>query len=185
MIKNDLARRALCFAAAASLSLGALGADITGAGATFPYPIYAKWADAYKKATGVGLNYQSIGSGGGIKQITAKTVDFGASDMPMKPEELDKNGLMQFPAVMGGDVMVYNLKGIPSGAITLAGPMIADIYLGKIRKWNDPVLAKQNPGTRLPDSDPRNALASPAAGDRPAGTAHQPRRAIPSAAASS
>ena len=151
MIQNDLAWRVLGFAAAASLSLGALGADITGAGATFPYPIYAKWADAYRKATGVGLNYQSIGSGGGIKQITARTVDFGASDMPMKPEELDRNGLMQFPAVMGGDVIVYNLKSVPTGAIVLTGPMIADIYLGKIKKWNDPALAKQNPGVKLPD----------------------------------
>jgi phosphate transport system substrate-binding protein len=126
-------------------------ADITGAGATFPYPIYAKWADAYKKATGVGLNYQSIGSGGGIKQITAKTVDFGASDMPMKPEELEKNGLLQFPAIMGGDVMAYNIKGIPSGAISLAGPMIADIYLGKIKMWNDPAIVKANPGVNLPN----------------------------------
>jgi len=114
---------------AASVQAG----DITGAGATFPYPIYAKWADAYKKATGIGLNYQSIGSGGGIKQITAKTVDFGASDMPMKPEELEKNGLLQFPAIMGGDVMAYNIKGIATGALTLSGPMIADIYLGKIK----------------------------------------------------
>ena len=127
-----------------------LAADITGAGATFPYPIYAKWADAYKKATGIGLNYQSIGSGGGIKQITARTVDFGASDMPMKPEELDKNGLMQFPAIMGGDVMVYNLKGVPSGAISISGSLIADIYLGKIKTWNDPALAKLNPGVKLP-----------------------------------
>jgi phosphate transport system substrate-binding protein len=138
--------------AGAILAAPALAADITGAGATFPYPIYAKWADAYKKATGIGLNYQSIGSGGGIKQITAKTVDFGASDMPMKPEDLDKNGLLQFPAIMGGDVMVYNLKGVPSGAIVLTGQMIADIYLGKITKWNDPVLAKQNPGVKLPDT---------------------------------
>src|SRR4249919_4332637 len=97
---------------AATLSTPALAVDITGAGATFPYPIYAKWADAYKKETGVGMNYQSIGSGGGIKQITAKTVQFGASDMPMKPEELEKYGLMQFPAIMGGDVMVYNVKGV-------------------------------------------------------------------------
>jgi phosphate transport system substrate-binding protein len=132
---------------------GAAGfaADITGAGATFPYPIYAKWADAYKKASGVGLNYQSIGSGGGIKQITAKTVAFGASDMPMKPDELRKNGLMQFPAIMGGDVMVYNLKGVASGAISLTGPLIADIYLGKIKMWNDPALAKANPGVNLPN----------------------------------
>ena len=137
----------------ASLMLAANGAgaaDITGAGATFPYPIYAKWADAYRKATGIGLNYQSIGSGGGIKQITAKTVDFGASDMPMKPEELDKNGLMQFPAIMGGDVVVYNLKGVASGALSLTGPVIAAIYLGKIKMWNDPVIAKMNPGVKLP-----------------------------------
>src|SRR5476649_1099317 len=102
----------------AALAAGsAFAVDITGAGATFPYPIYAKWADAYKKSTGVGMNYQSIGSGGGIKQITSKTVDFGASDMPMKPEDLEKNGLMQFPAIMGGDVPVYNIKGITSGQI--------------------------------------------------------------------
>ncbi|HEX9396632.1 MAG TPA: phosphate ABC transporter substrate-binding protein PstS [Burkholderiales bacterium] len=137
--------------AAALLSAPAQAADITGAGATFPYPIYAKWADAYKKATGIGLNYQSIGSGGGIKQITAKTVDFGASDMPMKPEELEKNGLIQFPAIMGGDVMVYNLKGVPSGALTLTGAVIADIYLGKITKWNDPVIERINAGLKLPD----------------------------------
>jgi phosphate transport system substrate-binding protein len=138
-------------AAGVLLSASAFAADITGAGATFPYPIYAKWADAYKKATGIGLNYQSIGSGGGIKQITSKTVDFGASDMPMKPEELDKNGLIQFPAIMGGDVIVYNLKGVASGEITLTGPTIADIYLGKVKKWNDPVIAKQNPKVKLPD----------------------------------
>ena len=143
--------RALAIAAAALFSTSALAADITGAGATFPYPIYAKWADAYKKETGVGVNYQSIGSGGGIKQITAKTVQFGASDMPMKPEELEKNGLMQFPAIMGGDVMVYNVKGVPSGAITLTGPQVADIYLGKIKKWSDPALTKHNPGVKLPD----------------------------------
>src|SRR5689334_15761563 len=98
-----------------AFSSSVMAADITGAGATFPYPIYAKWADAYKKATGVGLNYQSIGSGGGIKQITARTVDFGASDAPMKPEDLEKYGLIQFPAVMGGVVLVYNLKGVETG----------------------------------------------------------------------
>src|SRR5258705_6024436 len=143
--------RALVFALCALWGAQALAVDITGAGATFPYPIYAKWADAYKKESGVGMNYQSIGSGGGIKQITAKTVQFGASDMPMKPEELEKYGLMQFPAIMGGDVMVYNVKGVASGAITLTGPQVADIYLGKIKKWNDPVLAKQNPGANLPN----------------------------------
>src|SRR6185369_15302814 len=136
---------------AALVAGSALGVDITGAGATFPYPIYAKWAEAYRQATGVRMNYQSIGSGGGIKQITAKTVQFGASDMPMKPEELEKNGLMQFPAIMGGDVMVYNVKGVASGAITLTGPQVADIYLGKIKKWSDPALTKHNPGVKLPD----------------------------------
>jgi len=125
--------------------------NITGAGATFPYPIYAKWADAYKKETGVGMNYQSIGSGGGIKQITAKTVDFGASDMPMKPVDLDKNGLLQFPAIMGGVVPVYNIKGVDSGAIILTGQQLADIYLGKIKKWNDPAIAANNKGVSLPD----------------------------------
>ncbi len=146
-----IAAQALSVAAAATLSLAAHAIDITGAGATFPYPIYAKWADAYRKATGVGLNYQSIGSGGGIKQITAKTVDFGASDMPMKPEELEKNGLIQFPAIMGGDVMAYNIKGVASGALSLSGPMIADIYLGKIKMWNAPAVAKANPGVNLPN----------------------------------
>ena len=125
--------------------------DITGAGATFPYPIYAKWADAYKKSTGNGMNYQSIGSGGGIKQITAKTVDFGASDMPMKPEDLQKNGLVQFPAIMGGVVPVYNLKGVKSGELKLTGALIADIYLGKVKTWNDPAIAKLNPGVALPN----------------------------------
>src|SRR5262245_3931805 len=142
---------ALGFAAAALLSASALAVDITGAGATFPYPIYAKWADAYKKATGVGLNYQSIGSGGGIKQITAKTVDFGASDAPMKPEELEKNGLIQFPAIMGGVVMVYNLKGVEAGKLRLSGSLIGDIYLGKVANWNDAAIAKLNPGVKLPD----------------------------------
>ena len=125
-------------------------ADITGAGATFPYPIYAKWADAYKKQTGVGLNYQSIGSGGGIKQITANTVDFGASDMPMKIEDLQKNGLMQFPAIMGGVVPVYNLKGIEPGKIKFTGEVLADIYLGKVKNWNDPALQSLNPDVKLP-----------------------------------
>jgi phosphate transport system substrate-binding protein len=135
---------------AAVFTTGAFAADITGAGATFPYPIYAKWADAYKKATGNGMNYQSIGSGGGIKQITAKTVDFGASDMPMKAEDLQKNGLVQFPAIMGGVVPVYNVKGLKPGDIKFTGPLLADIYLGKVTKWNDPAIAKLNPGVALP-----------------------------------
>ncbi|HTP60805.1 MAG TPA: phosphate ABC transporter substrate-binding protein PstS [Burkholderiales bacterium] len=137
--------------AAAAISGSAVAGDITGAGATFPYPIYAKWADAYRKSTGVGLNYQSIGSGGGIKQITAKTVDFGASDMPLQPEQLDKDGLLQFPTVMGGVVPVFNLKGVGSGQITLTPAQLADIYLGKIAKWNDAALKANNPGVALPD----------------------------------
>ena len=140
-------------AAALALPATAFAADITGAGATFPYPIYAKWADAYKKATGMGMNYQSIGSGGGIKQITAKTVNFGASDMPMKAEDLEKNGLMQFPAIMGGVVPVYNLKGINSGEIRFTGELLANIYLGKIKKWNDAAIAGLNPGVKLPDDN--------------------------------
>ena len=128
-------------------------ANITGAGATFPYPIYAKWAEAYKAETGVGMNYQSIGSGGGIKQITAKTVDFGASDMPLKPEELEKNGLMQFPTVVGGVVPVINVNGIEAGKLKLTGTVLADIYLGKITKWNDPALAALNADLKLPDEN--------------------------------
>src|SRR5215831_18844972 len=114
----------------------AFGAEITGAGATFPYPIYAKWAEADKQQTGTGLNYQSIGSGGGIKQITAKTVDFGASDMPLKGEDLQKNDLVQFPAIMGGVVPVVNLEGIRPGQLKFTGAVLGDIYLGKITKWN-------------------------------------------------
>ncbi|OIR17807.1 phosphate-binding protein PstS precursor [mine drainage metagenome] len=129
----------------------AFATDITGAGATFPYPIYAKWAEAYKAKTTVGMNYQSIGSGGGIKQINAKTVDFGASDMPLKPEVLEKDGLMQFPAVMGGVVPVVNVNGIEAGQLKLDGATLAAIYLGKITKWNDPAIAALNPSTKLPD----------------------------------
>ena len=128
----------------------AMAADISGAGATFPYPIYAKWADAYKKETGNGLNYQSIGSGGGIKQITARTVTFGASDMPLQPAELDKIGVIQFPTVMGGIVPVVNLDGIKSGDLTIDGPTLAKIYLSEIKTWDDPALKKQNPNVKLP-----------------------------------
>jgi phosphate transport system substrate-binding protein len=131
----------------------AMAADMTGAGATFPYPIYAKWADMYKKTTGNGLNYQSVGSGAGIKQIKAKTVDFGASDMPLKAEELAAEGLVQFPAVMGGVVLVVNLDGIAPGQLKLTGPVVADIYLGKITKWNAPEIAALNPGVKLPAED--------------------------------
>src|SRR6188768_2556196 len=138
--------RVLSYVAAVGLAAAftittAQAADISGAGATFPYPIYAKWADAYKKQTGVGLNYQSIGSGGGIKQITAKTVDFGASDAPLKPEDLEKAGLMQFPAIMGGVVPVFNVKGVEAGQLRLTGEVLAGIYLGKVAKWNDAAIA--------------------------------------------
>jgi phosphate transport system substrate-binding protein len=143
--------RRLLFALLVLTALPALAADITGAGATFPYPIYAKWADAYRKATGVRLNYQSIGSGGGIKQITARTVDFGASDAPMRAADLAKHDLIQFPAIMGGVVPVYNVKGIEAGRLRLSGGVLADIYLGKIGKWNDPAIARLNPGLKLPD----------------------------------
>jgi len=127
--------------------------DITGAGATFPYPVYAKWAEAYKAKSGNGMNYQSIGSGGGIKQIKAKTVDFGASDAPLKLEELEKEGLVQFPTVMGGVVPVVNLEGIKPGELKLSAKTLADIYLGKIKKWNEPAIADLNKGLKLPDSE--------------------------------
>ncbi len=143
---------AAVLAGATTLATTAFGAEITGAGATFPYPIYAKWAEAYKQQTGTGLNYQSIGSGGGIKQITAKTVDFGASDMPLKPEDLDKAGLMQFPTVIGGDVPVVNLGSVKPGELKLSGAVLADIFLGKIKKWDDPAITALNPGVKLPDS---------------------------------
>jgi len=143
---------ALTAAATAAMSWSALAADLSGAGATFPYPVYAKWADAYKKETGVGLNYQSIGSGGGIKQIKAKTVTFGASDAPLPGKELDGSGLAQFPMVMGGIVPVINLEGVAPGDLTIDGPTLANIFLGTIKKWNDPAIAKLNPGKTLPSS---------------------------------
>ncbi|WP_296449934.1 phosphate ABC transporter substrate-binding protein PstS [Phenylobacterium sp.] len=127
------------------------GVQLTGAGATFPAPLYAKWAEAQKADTGLTLNYQAIGSGGGIKQIKARTVDFGASDKPLKPEELDADGLAQFPAVIGGVVPVVNLPGVQAGQLKLTGPLLADIYLGKVRKWNDPALAAANAGVTLPN----------------------------------
>lgn len=131
----------------------ASSAIINGAGATFPYPIYAQWAHKYEKLTKVRLNYQSIGSGGGIAQIKAKTVDFGASDAPLKPEELAAAGLLQFPMVIGGVVPVFNLEGFTAGQIQLLAQNLADMYLGKIKKWNDPAIAKNNPGLKLPDLD--------------------------------
>jgi phosphate transport system substrate-binding protein len=134
-------------------STATMAADITGAGSTFAYPIYAKWAEMYKKSSGSGLNYQSIGSGAGIKQIKAKTVDFGASDMPLPADELNEGGLMQFPTIMGGVVTVVNLEGIAPGQLKLTGPVVADIYLGKITKWNDQAIASLNPGVKLPVED--------------------------------
>jgi phosphate transport system substrate-binding protein len=134
---------------AAGVTSSALAADISGAGATFPYPIYAKWADMYKKETGNGLNYQSIGSGGGIKQIKAKTVTFGASDMPLKPADIKASGLVQFPTVVGGDVPVINLDGVAPNQLVLDGPTLANIFLGAITKWDDPAIAKLNPGAKL------------------------------------
>lgn len=128
-------------------------AEVTGAGASFPAPVYAKWADGYQKASGNKVNYQSIGSSGGIKQINAKTVDFGASDAPMKDEDLAKNGLVQFPTVIGGVVPVINLPGIKPGSVMLTGGVLGDIYLGKIKKWNDPAITKINPKVSLPDQD--------------------------------
>jgi phosphate transport system substrate-binding protein len=145
-----LLKIAAAVGALAAASTIAVAADISGAGATFPYPIYAKWADTYKKETGVGLNYQSIGSGGGIKQIQAKTVTFGASDMPLKAEELQKAGLVQFPTVLGGVVPVVNLDGIAPGDITIDGPTLAKIFLGEIKTWNDPAIQKLNPSVKLP-----------------------------------
>src|ERR1700690_256962 len=139
--------------AAVSTCANAFALDITGAGATFPYPVYAKWAEAYKTKTGTGMNYQSIGSGGGIKQIKAKTVDFGASDAPLKLEELDKDGLVQFPMVMGGVVPVVNIEGVKPGEMKLSGKALADIYLGNIKKWSDPAIAALNKGLKLPDTD--------------------------------
>jgi phosphate transport system substrate-binding protein len=143
-------KRLFILGIAACLSVAAAAADISGAGATFPYPIYAKWADAYKKLTGVGLNYQSIGSGGGIKQIKAKTVTFGASDMPLKPDDLKASGLIQFPMIIGGVVPVVNIKGVSPGQLHLDGATIASIYLGEITQWNDAAIKKLNPKLTLP-----------------------------------
>lgn len=150
--------RFLSYAVAAGLAVATYSApvaaaDITGAGATFPYPVYSKWAEAYKKETGVGLNYQSIGSGGGIRQIQAKTVAFGATDAPLKGEDLDKHGLVQFPTVLGGVVPVVNLPGVQPGQLKLTGDILADIYRGEVKKWNDPKIAQLNPDLKLPDAN--------------------------------
>src|ERR1700693_3901610 len=130
----------------AASTLPAVALDISGAGATFPYPIYAKWADAYKKETGIGMNYQSIGSGGGIKQIQAKTVTFGATDAPLSGDELQKSGLVQFPMVMGGSVPVVNLDGVSPGALVIDGPTLAKIFLGQVKSWDDAAFKTLNPG---------------------------------------
>lgn len=145
--------KALAAAAMATVALGtAHAADITGAGATFPFPIYAKWAEMYKAQTGTGLNYQSIGSSGGLRQIRAKTVAFGASDAPVKGEELDKDGMVQFPAIIGGTVPVFNLEGFAPGAIRITGPVLAEMFLGKITTWNDAKITALNPGKTLPNT---------------------------------
>ena len=151
MLKSALAVMTGVVSAVAPFSTHAV--DMTGAGATFPAPIYSKWAEVYKSTTGNGLNYQSIGSGGGIKQIKAKTVDFGASDMPLKPDELDVAGLTQFPAVIGGVVPVVNLEGLKPGQLRLTGQVVADVYMGKITKWNAPEIVSLNPGVKLPADD--------------------------------
>jgi phosphate transport system substrate-binding protein len=144
--------KTIAAAAFATLAISsAFAADITGAGATFPFPIYAKWAEAYKQQTGTGLNYQSIGSSGGIKQIRAKTVAFGASDAPVSGADLDKDGMVQFPAIIGGTVPVINLDGFKPGELRVTGPVLADMFLGSIAKWNDPKLVALNPGKKLPD----------------------------------
>src|SRR3569623_1114959 len=150
---NQILKSIAAVAGAAVAFSSAQAADISGAGATFPYPIYSKWAEAYKKTTGVGLNYQSIGSGGGIKQIKAKTVDFGASDMPLPGDELNKEGLLQFPVIMGGVVPVVNLDGIKQGQLKMSGPVLAAIYMGKITKWNAPEIAALNSGVKLPATE--------------------------------
>jgi phosphate transport system substrate-binding protein len=150
--------------ATVQMASAALAADITGAGATFPFPVYSKWAEAYRKETGSGLNYQSIGSGGGIKQIQARTVDFGATDAPLKAEQLAKDGLVQFPTVMGGVVPVVNIPGIEPGKLKLTGEVLAEIYAGKIAKWTDPRIAKLNDGLKLPESNITPVYRSDASG---------------------
>ena len=147
-----LLRRAAVFGALSVAAGIAAAQDITGAGASFPAPIYAKWADAYNKATGARINYQSVGSGAGIRQIKAKTVDFGASDAPLTDADLAKDGLMQFPTVIGGVVPVVSVKGLAPGQLRLTGTVLADIYLGKVTKWNDAAITALNPGVALPDA---------------------------------
>jgi phosphate transport system substrate-binding protein len=149
---STTSRTVLAAAALAGFAGATCAQDVTGAGATFPAPLYAKWADAYNKATGARINYQSVGSGAGLNQIRGKTVDFGASDMPLKDDALAKDGLVQFPTVIGGVVPVLNVKGIQPGQVKLTGQVLGDIYLGKITKWNDAALTALNPGVPLPDA---------------------------------
>lgn len=149
-MKRQFLKTVAAAAFASIVCAPAFAADITGAGATFPYPIYAKWAEAYKKETGTGLNYQSIGSSGGLRQIRAKTVTFGASDAPVKGDVLDKDGMVQFPAIIGGTVPVFNVEGIAKGELRVTGPVLAEMFMGKITKWNDAKLAALNPGKKLP-----------------------------------
>jgi len=151
-MKHTTFARVIAFAVCAAAATYAYGASVSGAGATFPYPIYAKWADMYNKETGSALNYQSIGSGGGIKQIKNKTVTFGASDMPLEPKDLTASGLIQFPTVVGGDVPVVNLDGVGPNDLVLDGPTLANIFLGKITKWDDPAIKKLNPNVKLPSN---------------------------------
>jgi phosphate transport system substrate-binding protein len=152
MITKRSLLKTVAAASLATMAMGtALAADITGAGATFPFPVYAKWAEAYKKETGIGLNYQSIGSSGGLRQIRAKTVAFGASDAPVAGDVLDKDGMVQFPAIIGGTVPVFNVPGFAQGEMRITGPVLADMFMGTISKWNDPKIAALNPGKTLPD----------------------------------
>ena len=149
---NSALRMAVASLSLSLISAAAMAQDVTGAGATFPAPLYSKWADAYNKATGARINYQSVGSGAGMRQIRAKTVDFGASDVPLTDADLAKDGLIQFPTVIGGVVPVINVKGIAPGQLRMTGQILGDIYLGKITKWNDAALTALNPGVPLPDS---------------------------------
>lgn len=149
---KTIAAAGLVAASASVFSVPVKAADVTGAGATFPFPVYSKWADAYKKETGHGVNYQSIGSGAGIKQILARTVTFGATDAPLKADKLEKDGLVQWPMVMGAIVPVVNIEGVKPGELVLSGELLGDIYLGKITKWDDPAIVKLNPGVKLPSA---------------------------------
>jgi len=151
-IRSTIVAATAIAASTAMMMPAASAADISGAGSTFIYPVFAKWAATYKTSTGIGLNYQSIGSGGGIKQVEAKTVTFGATDKPLSDAELSKNGFVQFPMIMGGIVPIYNIEGVKPGELVLDGKTLAEIYMGKITKWNDPAIAKLNPDLKLPSA---------------------------------